>query len=117
MTPIASLLAPLPPRRPSFTTPADHFTALKKKIQVRRDPPQVPNAYLAPGGLPWVRIGLYLDREKNWTRAELAVFNVVNRAIQFKTRGGKITVREIMKYTGLSERAVYVALRKLKDRG
>ena len=104
------------PNRLNFTTPASFHGLLNKQINLRREPPRPPNEYCVPGGRRWAHTGAFLGDERGWTRAQLAVFNEVNRAIQLKQYKGKITIRQLCYYTGLKERAVYYALRFLKDK-
>lgn len=118
MYPNPFLFASTPQKKSNpFKTACNFFSSIKARIQIRREPPPPPNTYLAQGGRVWARTHLYLGMEHGWTRAELAVFHEINRAIQIRKRRGKLTVPELRRFTGLSERGIYKALRKLKDRG
>lgn len=67
--------------------------------------------------VPWVRSPRQLDLFTDWTPSEVKLWTAINSATQINTRNGRISVPQLARYTGYSERSIYRILRRLKDRG
>lgn len=67
--------------------------------------------------VPWVRSPRQLDLFADWTPAEVKLWTALNSATQINTRQGRVSVPQLARYTGYSERSIYRILRRLKDRG
>jgi hypothetical protein len=80
-----------------------------------------PTAALAwirtPRPVPWVRSPRRLDAFTDVTPAECKLYIAINAACQTSTRNGRISVPELARYTGYSERSIYRILHLLKARG
>jgi hypothetical protein len=67
--------------------------------------------------VPWVRSPRQLDFFVNWSPGEVKLWTAINSATQINTRQGRISVPQLARYTGYSQRSIYRILRRLKDRG
>ena len=66
--------------------------------------------------IPWVRSPRQLDFFAGWTPGEVKLWTAINSATQINTRQGRVSVPQLARYTGYSERSIYRILRRLKDR-
>lgn len=67
--------------------------------------------------VPWVRSPRQLNFFADWTPPEVKLWTALNSATQINTRQGRVSVPQLARYTGYSERSIYRILRRLKDRG
>lgn len=65
----------------------------------------------------WARTPRRLDSFAGWTPPEVKLWSALNAACQTRYRDGRISVPELARYSGYSERSIYRILRKLKNRG